>query len=167
VPFVVRWPEKVKADTTSDQVTCLTDLMATAADILDQPLADNAGVDSVSMLPALLGEADGQIREATVHHSINGSFAIRQGDWKLALCPGSGGWSAPKPNSKAERNLPDLQLFNLRDDVAEENNVQADHSEIVEQLTALMKQYIEKGRSTPGPAQPNDTDIKLIKPRKK
>ncbi|MEI9893203.1 MAG: hypothetical protein WDN28_04660 [Chthoniobacter sp.] len=51
----------------------------------------------MSMLPAMLGKADKPLREAIVHHSINGSFAIRQGNWKLELCSSSGGWSAPRP----------------------------------------------------------------------
>jgi hypothetical protein len=45
------------------------------------------------------------IREATVHHSINGSFASRKGDWKLIFAAGSGGWSFPTPG-KAEEGLP-------------------------------------------------------------
>src|SRR5262249_27302358 len=97
IPFLVRWPGKVKAGSTCDQLTCLGDLMATCAEVLDVKLPDDAGEDSVSILPALLGTAKGPLREAVVHHSIDGSFAIRQGKWKLELCPGSGGWSRPRP----------------------------------------------------------------------
>ena len=86
IPFIVRWPGKVKPGTISDQVVCLNDLFATCADILGARVPDTAAEDSVSLLPALLGTATGPLREAIVHHSINGSFAIRQGPWKLSLC---------------------------------------------------------------------------------
>ena len=97
IPFIARWPGKVKPRTVSDQVICLTDLFSTCAGILGTSLPDTAAEDSISFLPALLGDASGAPRTSIVHHSVNGSFAIRQGSWKLALCPDSGGWSAPKP----------------------------------------------------------------------
>ena len=53
--------------------------MATCADLLGAKLPDNAGEDSVSFLPALLGRPTRPLREALVHHSINGKFAIRRG----------------------------------------------------------------------------------------
>ena len=101
IPFIVRWPARVKAGQTSDQLICLTDLFATCAEILGEKLPGTAAEDSVSILPALLGEDTAPLREAIVHHSINGSFAIRQGNWKLELCADSGGWSAPRPGTPA------------------------------------------------------------------
>lgn len=161
MPFLVRWPARVAAGRTSTQTLCLTDLMRTVADILQVPVPDNAAEDSVSFLPALLGADRGPLREATVHHSINGSFAIRQGKWKLAFCPGSGGWSAPRPGQNDTSALPLVQLFDLEADIGETRNVQAEHPDVVARLTALMEQYARDGRSTPGAAQPNDggTDI--------
>ena len=88
IPFFVRWPARVAAGRTSAETLCLTDFMRTVADILQVPVPENAAEDSVSFLPVLLGRSGGPLREATVHHSINGSFAIRQGRWKLAFCPG-------------------------------------------------------------------------------
>ena len=102
VPFVVRWPAKVKAGTSCDQLVSLVDFMATCASITGTKLPDNAAEDSVSILPALLGTADRPLREALVHHSINGRFSIRQGSWKLELCPGSGGWSVPNDQQAAK-----------------------------------------------------------------
>ncbi len=159
IPFLVRWPGKVKAGSSCDQSICLTDLLATCADVLDVRLPDDAGEDSVSILPALLGTATEPLREAVVHHSINGSFAIRQGPWKLELCPGSGGWSDPRPGSPAERGLPPVQLYNLQADVGETTNVQAQHPEIVQRLSQLLEQYVADGRSTPGPRQTNTTPV--------
>ena len=104
----------------------------------------------MSLLPALRGDDRGPLREALVHHSINGSFAIRQGDWKLALCADSGGWSAPRPGTKEAEGLPPVQLYNLADDPAERRNIQDQHPEIVARLTALLEKYVADGRSTPG-----------------
>jgi arylsulfatase A len=161
VPFIARWPARVKAGSRSDQIVCLTDFFSTAAAIFGEKLPDNAAEDSVSLLPALEGKADRPLREAIVHHSINGSFAIRQANWKLELCPDSGGWSAPKPNTKAAKDLPPVQLYDLTSDIGETKNVQADHPEIVARLTELLKKYVADGRSTPGAPQQNTTPVSL------
>ena len=164
VPFVARWPGQVKPGTTSAQTICLTDLVATCAEILGEKFPANAAEDSVSFLPALLGTDAGRpLREATVHHSMNGSFAIRQANWKLIFAPGSGGWSAPKPGSPAERGLPPVQLYDLAADVGEQHNVHAEHPDVVARLTKLMEQYVADGRSTPGAPQRNALDVVVRK----
>ena len=145
IPFIARWPRRVKPGTECDDTTCLTDLLATAADIVGEKLPANAGEDSVSMLPNLLGTAKGPLREATVHHSINGSFSIRRGRWKLALCPGSGGWSNPRPGKT--KGLPPVQLYDLKNDIGETRNVQDKHPEVVKELKDLLEKYKREGRS--------------------
>ena len=155
IPFLVRWPGRIKPGTTSDQTTCLTDFTATCAEILGVKLPDQAAEDSVSMLPAMFGTAERPLREATVHHSITGAFAIRQANWKLCFCPGSAGWSAPRPGQDDTSGLPVVQLFNLSSDIGEQHNVQAENPAIVERLTRLMSKYVADGRSTPGPPQTN------------
>ena len=155
VPFVARWPGHIEPGSSNHQVVCLTDLLATVADITRASVEASTGVDSYSFLPALLGESDGPLREATVHHSVNGSFAIRKGVWKLILCPGSGGWSDPKPQSPGIDTLPLFQLYNLQEDVGERENLVDQYPEVVEELTYLLEQYIKNGRSTPGPVQKN------------
>ena len=122
VPFIVSWPGKVKPGTSSADIVCLTDFMATAAEIVGAKIPANAAEDSISFLPALMGK-DGPKRTALVSHSINGSFAIREGNMKLALCAGSGGWSAPKPGTPAENGLPQDQLYDLAADRAESKNL--------------------------------------------
>ncbi len=122
VAFVAKWLGHIAPGSESAQTICLTDLFATVAEITGTPVPENAAEDSVSLLPALLGKADKPLREATVHHSINGSFAIRQEKWKLCLCPGSGGWSDPKPGP-ATRDLPPVQLFDLEADPGETKNL--------------------------------------------
>lgn len=166
IPFIARWPGRVKPGSTSDQLICLTDLMATCAEILGDRLPDNAGEDSVSILPALLATAKGPLREAVVHHSINGSFAIRQGQWKLELCRDSGGWSEPRPGSVKARQLPPVQLYDMTADVGERGNLYQDHPEIVTRLTRLLEKYVADGRSTPGTAQRNDVPVNVWKSQK-
>lgn len=200
VPFLVQWPAVVKGGSVCDQTIGLFDFMATAADITGFKLPDNAAEDSVSFLSALKGATDKPLREAIVHHSINGSFSIRQGSWKLELCPDSGGWSDPRPlnpNAKANANakakakggngkakakakegqvqvaktpaapLPPVQLYDLSKDINEQNNVQADHPEIVERLSKLLEKYVADGRSTPGAPQKNTVDPDIWKYSKK
>lgn len=163
VPFLVRWPGRVKAGSQSAQLICHTDLMATCAEILGTKLPDTAGEDSVSMLPALLGTDTAPIRGAVVHHSISGRFAVRQGHWKLEFCPGSGGWGKPDDADAKKRGLPDLQLYDLSTDIGETKNVQAEHPEIVSQMSQLLDDYIANGRSTPGAKQTNDAPIIIHK----
>lgn len=155
VPFIAKWPAVIPSKSHSGTTICLTDLMATAAELTGQALPENAGEDSYSLVP-LFEQQPGYQRTATVHHSIEGEFAIRQGDWKLALCPGSGGWSAPSPLDAGIDTLPPFQLFNLSDDPVEQNNLINQHAALADSLKHLLTQYIQQGRSTPGPPQPND-----------
>lgn len=158
VPFIVKWPNKIKKGVISNEVICTTDLMATCAEIVGHPLADNEGEDSYSLVPLFDQQPQEQaFREATVHHSINGSFAIRQGKWKLILCPGSGGWSFPRPENKAVIDtLPQFQLYDLITDPGETSNLITSYPNKAEELKSLLIQYIEEGRSTPGAPQAND-----------
>ncbi len=91
----------------------------------------------------------GPIREAIIHHSIDGYFSIRQDKWKLELCGGSGGWSYTNEKKAKELGLPEVQLYDLENDIAEENNVADKHPEIVDRLSKLLQQYIDDGRSKP------------------
>lgn len=161
IPYITRWPSRIQAGSVCKDTVCLTDLMATAADIVGCTLPDAAGEDSVSVLPDMLSTATAPVREATVHHSINGSFSIRQGKWKLELCPGSGGWSPPRPKSEEANPLPPVQLYDLSGDIAETTNVQDQYPDVVKRLTALLESYVKRGRSTPGAPQENNGKVNL------
>ncbi len=149
IPFIARWPGKIKAGIVSDEVICLADLMATAADIVDAELPDNAGEDSYNILPALLNQRyEAPIREAIVHHSVWGVFAIRQGAWKLILdTRGSGGWVEPRDDDPVP-GAPG-QLYNLDLDPGERNNLRDKYPEIVKRLRGLLEKYKREGRSRP------------------
>ena len=163
IPFIARWPARVKAGARCDDTVCLADLLATCADILGDHLPDNAGEDSASILPDLLGRAAGPVREATVHHSSEGAFSIRQGHWKLELCAGSGGWSSPSEEEARKQNLPKIQLYDLRQDIRERTNLQAQHPDVVDRLVHLLEKYVTDGRSTPGRPQSNAVKVRIWK----
>ena len=164
VPFIARWPATVAANSTSARLVCLTDIIATCAEITGQRLADNMGEDSVSFLPALRGLEGG--RTDVIHHSINGSFAIRAGRWKLLVVPDSGGWSSPKPGSPEARGLPPIQLYDLVADLAETTNRQAEQPQIVRDLLGMLEHQAAEGRSTPGPTQANHGTVDIWKGKK-
>ncbi len=166
VPFIVRWPGKIKAGAVSDETMCHVDFMATVAALLGAKLPADAAPDSVNVLPVLLGESlTKPAREATVHHSINGKFAIRQGDWVLIDAPsGNDNGAHGEPEFlKAERGYTKHdqpgELFNLRDDLSERRNHYAEQPDIVRDLKALLEKYKADGRSTPGTKQQNDVPI--------
>jgi len=150
VPLIVRWPGKVKPATISDEIICLSDFVATCAAIAGADLPADAAEDSVNMLPALLGKSspDKPLREAIVHHSNNGAFAIRQGKWKLILdTEGSGGWPPPRDGDPVP-GTPG-QLYDLVADPGEQTNLWSKNKDIVAQLTTLLERYKKEGRSVP------------------
>jgi arylsulfatase A-like enzyme len=166
VPFIARWPGAIQAGTTCDETVCHVDLMATLAAVLGVKLPADAGVDSVNVLPALLGEKrEAPLREATVHHSGQGKFAVRRGDWVLIFAPtgddngkrGEPAWFRKDRGYAAHSEAG--ELFDLATDPAQKNNRYAAEGAKVKELTALMERYVTEGRSTPGPKQTNDVEI--------
>lgn len=164
VPFVVRWPAKVAAGTKTDQLVGQFDFLATAGEIVGAELPETGAEDSVSFLPVLTGTATEPIRNSIVSQSIGGQFAVRDGDWKLCLCPGSGGWSDPRPGRVDLSGHPPVQLFDLSKDPGEQNNLAAAHPDRVEAMKAMLQKVIDDGRSTPGPKLENDAEIVMMKP---
>jgi len=142
VPHVVRWPGTVRPGSLNDQTVCLVDWMATVAAIVGHTLPSDAAEDSFNLLPTLRDPRQ-SVRDDLVHHSGGGMFAIRRGPWKLIAGRGSGGWT----RVKAAANDPPGQLYNLDEDPTEQHNVHAQHPEVVEQLTARLRQYQQQGRS--------------------
>ncbi len=148
VPFIARWPKAIPADSKSDEVICTTDLLATCAELTNQTLANDEGEDSYSILPTLLGQSsDKTLREATIHHSVNGTFAIRKGKWKFIDAKGSGGWSLPE--NKVAEGAPAGQLYDMQADPSEQTNLYTQHPEIVQELKVLLEKYKAQGFSRP------------------
>jgi arylsulfatase A-like enzyme len=144
VPFIARWPGHVKPGVSSDLI-CHVDMVATAAAITGRKLADDAGPDSFNVLPALLGEkCDKPCRDHLVEHG--NVLALRKGPWKLIPAGAAG---AGKGKKGGKRGPSAAELYNVADDIGETKNLAAQHPEMVKEMTALLQQVREQGRSRP------------------
>ena len=160
VPLIVRWPGKVVAGVKRQDLACLTDIYTTFEEITGQERKALGGEDGYSLWPVLNGKSK-TARESLISHSIGGSFAIREGFWKLCLCRGSGGWSAPRENVAKKEGLLEMQLFNLEADPGETKNLLKDEPKKVKELLALLDKQVKEGRCTPGEAVKNDREVKV------
>jgi arylsulfatase A-like enzyme len=143
VPFFVRWPGKIAKGSKCDATICLTDFMATFAELTGATMTDAMGEDSFSFLPLALGKETRAKRPPVIHHSANGMFSIRIDQWKLVAGNGSGGRARPrgKPFGKP------FQLFDISSDLAESKNVIADNPDVAERLLKELTRIRESGRS--------------------
>jgi arylsulfatase A-like enzyme len=128
IPFIVRWPGRVKAGSSCRETICLNDFMATVAAVTAAELPLNAAEDSNNILPLMLGKPRVSVPSQVVNHDYRGNFAIRKGKWKLV---------SGKPD----------RLFDLDEDPKEANNVAAAHPEIVAQMSKTLADYKTTGRS--------------------
>ena len=161
VPLIARWPKRIKGRQKTNALACLTDLYDTMRDIIGKKKIDQGGEDSFSLVPAFKGKSK-TTRSTLISHSISGSFSIRQGDWKLCLSAGSGGWSAPKENEAKKHGLPPIQLFNLKRDKGERKNLQAKNKVKVKELIQVLDTLVKNGRSAPGKPVPNDREVSYL-----
>ena len=148
IPFLARWPGHIRPGTVNPELGCLTDLMSTAAAAVGAKLPNNAGEDSYNLLPALLGTTTRPVRDAVVHHSNGGMFGIRQGQWKLELGLGSGGFSPPASVEQAPGG-PAGQLYDLAKDPGEQYNLYQKYPDVVDRLSTLLEKYKSQGYSRP------------------
>lgn len=157
VPFIVRWPGKTPTGETSDQLTSLTDVMATVAEMVDADLSDNSGEDSFSMLPAMLGNDKEPIRPYILQQGFGGKrwLAIRKGKWKYLAHKGSGGNNYAKHKMLKQYQLPELapdapgQLYDLEKDPGETKNLSLEFPSVVKELKELLAKSMKDGRSAP------------------
>jgi arylsulfatase A-like enzyme len=152
MPFIVRWPGRVKAGAVSAQTICFTDVLATLAEVCGSKMPDDAGPDSFSFLPVLQGTqpVDKAIRAPIVMQAgtVAAMMMIRSGDWKLINGLGSGGFSKPS-SIKPAPGEPAVQLYNLSTDPAEQTNLAVEHPDKVKELLAVLQSMVERGRSRP------------------
>jgi len=149
-PTIVSYPQMIEPGTTSNHMVSHSDFYRTIAEILELDIPDDVAEDSVSATSLWEGE-EKPIREDIVHAAGNGGFSIRHGFWKLNLMAKGGGFAA-LDNEDFTAN----ELFDLRDDISETNNVIDEHPEIVKELTAALADYVKSGRSTKGEPQENN-----------
>jgi len=134
VPFIIRWPGKIEAGTTSSGIASSMDLFATISDVLNIPLPE-AKIDSISMKNTLFNGDDSQ-RDEFAYYKDSVLEAIRKGDWKLHFA--KTGW-CPDPNELGDKVM--NELYNLRDDIGETNNLFDEKPEIVAELNAVADKY--------------------------
>jgi len=149
LPFIVRWPGRVKAGSESKQTICFTDLLATFADVCGVNLPDGAGPDSFSFLPVLLGKQpeNKPIRGPIVMQAgSTDAMMIRSGHWKFINQLGSGGFTKPS-KIKPGPSDPPGQLYDLSKDPGETTNLYSTRPEIVARLTSEMNKIVAAEQS--------------------
>ena len=134
-PFIARWPDRIPAGKTSNHTIAFADVLATLADAAGRPkLPQDAAGDSVSFLPVLLHPDQKHKPRPPILH---GGRVIRAGDWKLINTKGGRGFGA---NRKTQYGI---ELYNLKDDLSEKNNLADKMPEKVESLQAKMRSILE------------------------
>jgi arylsulfatase A len=184
VPLIARWPGVIPEGRSCDALVGLNDFMATFAELTGEELGDDEAPDSISFARLLRDPDVEGTRKDLIMQSVV-SFVVRDGDWKLCLCPGSGtnadspnaagndpspevAWRAALDQFDGEQTDSDLlkapfvQLFRLTDDPHEDNNLATDYPDRVAQMVALLKKQVETGRSTPGPRLSNDKNVRIV-----
>ncbi len=156
VPLIVRWPGRIKPGSTSDELTSLTDLMATCGAIVGADLPNDAAEDSYNMLPVWLGmQGNDPVRPYLLEQTISLALSIRQGRWKLLDHQGSGGNNYERNATLRPYALPELapkapgQLYDLAADPGETRNLYFEQPEIVAQLKKMLEESKSSGRSRP------------------
>jgi arylsulfatase A-like enzyme len=136
VPFVVRWPGRVRPGE-SAALTSQIDLFASLAALVEQPVGPAAAPDSRDALATILGRS-GEEREFVVEHAANGALSLIVGDWKY-IEPHGGPRVSTNTNIELG-NDPEPQLYNLARDLGEQNNLaQAEPTRLAE-MAALLEE---------------------------
>jgi arylsulfatase A len=133
VPCIMRWPGKIAAGTTCEGIASSIDLFATLVDLAGAPLPADTTLDSISLVESIM-EGKATKRDTFAYYKGPNLEAVRKGDWKLHFC--KIGW---KPGGADNQVLP--ELYNLRDDIAEANNVHDRHPEIVDEIEAAAEDF--------------------------
>ena len=164
VPFIARWPGKIEAGSTSDQLICNIDLLATLAALTGGSIKDGQGCDSVNMLPALIGHPDESLRDHLILAAKDPShLAVRKGKWMYIGAQGGGGFTANKrgehafggpaamrytrhrnsdiENGKIKEDAPPAQLYDLQSDRSQTKNLYRLYPEVVTELRNLLMSY--------------------------
>jgi arylsulfatase A-like enzyme len=137
VPFIACWPGRIKAGAVSDQLLCLTDLFATTAELVGATLPADAGEDSFSVLPTLLGTppVGPQRTSAFIQGDTeDNAIAVRSGTWKMI-------------ETRNSRNRKVHRLYDLAADPGETTDLSKAEVPVVRQLAAALDEARATGRT--------------------
>jgi arylsulfatase A len=143
VPFIVRWPGRIKPGEVCSTTILINDVIPTVAELLNIQLDRDTAEDGISFLPALTGKRrPASFHEAIVHNHSDGTFAIRQGSYKLIV-------NGPKTNAQVidDSHPVTFVLHDLQADPKETADISKAHPAIVKTMHALLKKYVRDGRS--------------------
>jgi arylsulfatase A-like enzyme len=140
VPFIVHWPEYITSPKVSDTLIYQMDILASFGELLNIPVPKDQAEDSISVLPNMLGDQNEPLRKEFIMIAKDGQ-AIRQGNWKLCrgnwdMLPDIGGKKHNKGNNIS------IRLFNLTNDMAEKNDLSAQHPEKVKEMLKRLDEII-------------------------
>lgn len=152
-PTIMKWPGKIPAGTTCDQLASTIDILPTVAKLIDADLPDHK-IDGKDIGPLMFDDS-GQAKtphEAFYCYYGGGQLqAVRNERWKLHFphryrtLGGSAGGSGGLPNNYETAEI-GLELFDLKNDVNETTNVLDQHPEVV----AMLQQHAEAARKDLG-----------------
>lgn len=146
-PFITRWPGRIKPGV-SDEVVCTVDLAASFAALSGTALPENACLDSLNVLPALLGEPGAKGRDHLLQQDNNGvNFGLRIGEWKLVRSKPQGKSKAVVTKKPRVESGSLHRLYHLPDDPAELKDVSAQNPEKTQEMIARMDAIIAAGRT--------------------
>lgn len=164
VPFIVRWPGKVPAGSTSDALTSQIDLIATFAAAAGSKLDEKAVIDGVNQLPEFMGKADKPARDfLVISPNSPKHLTLRRGDWVYIPAQDEGGFQAKKigehllggaatqpltkmvnsdvVDGKIREDAPPAQLYNLKTDPRQQTNLHDKHPEVVKDMAAELAKW--------------------------
>lgn len=142
IPFIVRWPQ-LSTPSTTHQLLVLTDVYASLASVVGGSIPEGVAADSYDFSSLILNQPRGSdaLRHVAIHHSVNGVFAIRKGQWKYIDTLGSGGWTiTPEETDKRIKG----QLYDLSEDLGEERNLYLKYPAVVEELRNALHRQVEE-----------------------
>ncbi|MDP0490763.1 MAG: arylsulfatase [Verrucomicrobiota bacterium JB023] len=153
VPFIVRWPGLTEPGSECHEMISQVDLLATFASLLGASLPEDAAADSHDFLPYLKGEQPEGPRNVLIHNTYKGRYAVREGDW-LLINDKTGYGSRVRKAWEKKRDYPadddqPVELYNLKTDLAQKENVAAEHQEKVAAMQELLETIREQGHSAP------------------
>jgi arylsulfatase A-like enzyme len=146
IPLIIRWPSKITKGFTYPHTVSLVDLLATFSELTDEPIQKPYGEDSFSFYKVLSGRSEDPVRDNIIYISSGGRLAIKKDDWKFIDGLGSGGFTSPAKLNPVKGG-PKGQLYNLKSDPLESNNLYLRNPEKVKELSDLLDKLKMQGFS--------------------